>query len=104
MVGIADTRQTVVVVGIGNHLAFLRHVRRLLGEHVAERVVGKRRRHVALGVRHPHETWIPSYSNVVVISPSGATMLDELCELPMSQYDLARNMSYLVSYMNSIVS
>lgn len=33
-----------------------------------------------------------------------ATMLDELCELPMSQYDLARNMSYLVSYMNSIVS
>ena len=31
--------------------------------------------------------WIPSYSNVVVISPSGATMLDELCELPMSQYD-----------------
>ena len=31
-------------------------------------------------------------------------MLDELCELPMSQYDLARNMSYLVSYMNSIVS
>ena len=34
----------------------------------------------------------------------GATMLDELCELPMSQYDLARNMSYLVSYMNSIVS
>lgn len=56
MVGIADTRQTVVVVGIGNHLAFLRHVRRLLGEHAAERVIGKRRRHVALGVRHPHET------------------------------------------------
>ena len=56
MVGIADTRQTVVVVGIGNHLAFLRHVRRLLGEHAAERIVGKRRHHVALGVRHPHET------------------------------------------------
>ena len=76
MVGIADTRQTVVVVGIGNHLAFLRHVRRLLGEHVAERVVGERCLsacrvvdlraavahvidgccHVALGVRHPHET------------------------------------------------
>lgn len=33
---------TVVVVGIGNHLAFLCHVRRLLGEHVAERVVGER--------------------------------------------------------------
>ena len=67
---------TVVVVGIGNHLAFLRHVRRLLSEHVAERVVGERRLsacwvvdlraavahvvngccHVALGVRHPHET------------------------------------------------
>lgn len=47
---------------------------------------------------------MPSYSNVVVISPSGATVLDELCELPMSQYDLARNLSYLVSYMNSIVS
>lgn len=30
--------------------------------------------------------------------------LDELCELPISQYDLAINMSYLVSYMNSIVS
>lgn len=104
MVGIADTRQTVVVVGIGNHLAFLRHVRRLLGEHTAERVVGKRRRHVALGVRHPHETL-----DTVVLECGGnltirATMLDELCELPMSQYDLARNMSYLVSYMNSIVS
>ena len=67
---------TVVVVGIGYHLSFLRHVRRLLGEHVAERVVGERClsacrvvdlraavahvvngcRHVALGVRHPHET------------------------------------------------
>lgn len=86
MVRIADTRQTVVVVGIGNHLAFLRHVRRLLGEHVAERVVGKG------GVTLPSVSvtltrrWIPSYSNVVVISPSGATMLDELCELPMSQY------------------
>ena len=63
---------TVVVVGICNHLAFLRHVSRLLGEHVAERVVGERClsacrvvdlraavahvvngcRHVALGVRH----------------------------------------------------
>lgn len=104
MVGIADTRQTVVVVGIGNHLAFLRHVRRLLGEHAAERVIGKRRRHVALGVRHPHETLDTVVLELVVISPSGATMLDELCELPMSQYDLARNMSYLVSYMNSIVS
>ena len=42
MVGITDTRQTVIVVGIGDHLAFLRHVRRLLGEHVAERVVSER--------------------------------------------------------------
>ena len=42
MVGITDTCQTVIVVGIGNHLAFLRHVCRLLGEHVAERVVGER--------------------------------------------------------------
>ena len=37
MVGIADTRQTVVVVGIGNHLAFLRHVRRsgYMGCHIS---------------------------------------------------------------------
>ena len=47
---------------------------------------------------------LDAVSNVVVISPSEATVLDELCELPISQYDLARNMSYLVSYMNSIVS
>ena len=39
MVGIVDTCQTVVVVGIGYHLAFLRHVSRLLGEHIAEWVV-----------------------------------------------------------------
>ena len=39
MVGIVDARQPVIVVGIGNHLAFLRHVRRLLGEHVAERII-----------------------------------------------------------------
>ena len=39
MVGIVDVRQPVIVVGIGNHLAFLRHVRRLLGEHVAERII-----------------------------------------------------------------
>lgn len=42
MVGIVDTCQTVVVVGIGYHLTFFRHVSRLLGEYVAERVVGER--------------------------------------------------------------
>lgn len=94
----------MVVVGIGNHLAFLRHVRRLLGEHVAERVVGKRRRHIALRVCDPYKSL-----DAVVLEGGGnltvwAAVLDELCELPMSQYDLARNMSYLVSYMNSIVS
>ena len=76
MVGITDTRQTVIVVGIGDHLAFLRHVRRLLGEHVAERVVSERGDaacrvadlraavahvvngcgHVALGVSNPYKT------------------------------------------------
>lgn len=75
MVGITDTRQTVIVVGIGDHLAFLRHVRRLLGEHVAERVVSERGDaacrvadlraavahvvngcgHVALGVSNPYK-------------------------------------------------
>ena len=49
-------------------------------------------------------------SYVIVVLECGGNltirghMLDELCELPMSQYDLVRNMSYLVSYMNSIVS
>lgn len=42
-VGIADTCQTVVVVGIGYHLSFLSHVRRLLCQDIAERVVGERR-------------------------------------------------------------
>ena len=42
MVWIADTGQTVIVVGIGNHLAFLRHVRSLFGQHVAESVVCER--------------------------------------------------------------
>ena len=43
MVYIADTCQTVVVVGVGYHLSFLRHVRSLLGQDIAERVVGERR-------------------------------------------------------------
>ena len=49
-------------------------------------------------------------SYVIVVLECGGNltirghMLDELCELPMSQYDLAKNLSYLVSYMNSIVS
>ena len=38
MVGIADTRQPMVV----NHFAFLRNVRRLLGKHVTEWVVDER--------------------------------------------------------------
>ncbi len=43
MVRIADTCQTVVVVGVGCHLSFLRHVRCLLCQDIAERVVGERR-------------------------------------------------------------
>lgn len=40
MVGVAYTCQTVVVVGY--HLSFLRHVRSLLGQEIAEQVVGVR--------------------------------------------------------------
>ena len=42
VVRIVDTCQVVVVVGIGYHLAFLYHISRLLGEHVAECVVSER--------------------------------------------------------------
>ena len=43
VVWIADTCQTVVVVGVGYHLSFLSHVRRLLCQDIAERVIGERR-------------------------------------------------------------
>ena len=96
----------------------------LLGQYITERIISEtcdaacRMVHLSTAVAHVvsrgryipsvsvtrTRRCMPSYSNEVVILPSVATMLDELCELPMSQYDLARNMSYLVSYMNSIVS
>lgn len=43
MGGIADTRQTMVVVCVGYHLSFLSHVRRLLCQDIAKRVGGERR-------------------------------------------------------------
>ena len=41
MVWVVDTRQTLIVVIIGDELAFLRKVGSLLGQHVAESIVCK---------------------------------------------------------------
>ena len=58
MVGIADTRQPMV----GNHFAFLRNVRRLLGKHVTEWVVDER----CLSVR-----WVVDFRAAVTHVVSG---------------------------------
>lgn len=75
MVGITDTRQTVIVVIVGDELSFLGKVGSLLCQHIAERVVSERGDaacrvadlraavahvvngcgHVALGVSNPYK-------------------------------------------------
>ena len=41
MVWVVDTRQTLIVVIVGDELAFLRKVGSLLGQHIAERIISE---------------------------------------------------------------
>ena len=41
MVWIVDTRQTLIVIIVGDELAFLRKVGSLLGQHIAERIISE---------------------------------------------------------------
>ena len=41
MIWVVDTRQTLIVVIVGDELAFLRKVGSLLGQHIAERIISE---------------------------------------------------------------